>query len=189
MAHSLKAALRAPEGKWVLAAERRATTNFVPDMSVQLTIAAPSEHNSGSAEAGRSSGDAAPELVLFNTQHFLYICHPQAVDRVSLLRLGRRLLPECMLLLLPPQLQWTPGPANATPLCHPSLQEPLRVVDFRHLGAGAGGPVYPTCHAHTPTSKDEFDTAVGLSTGEGEEGWEVQGDGMTWSAGAVHWGG
>ena len=40
------------------------------------------------------------------------------------------------------------------------------MVDLRSLGGG--GPAYPTCVAHAPASKDEFDTAVGLSTGEGE---------------------
>lgn len=49
------------------------------------------------------------------------------------------------------------------------MQEPLRFLDFRHLGGpAAGGPVFPTCHAHTPVCRDEFDLAVGLSTGEGE---------------------
>lgn len=63
------------------------------------------------------------------------------------------------------------------------LQEPLRSVDFRHLSTG--GPAYPTCHAYTPGSRDEFDLAVGLSTGEGEPGWrywvEWLGAGRGWS--------
>lgn len=48
----------------------------------------------------------------------------------------------------------------------PCLQEPLRVVDMRQAGSG-GLLAYPTCHAVTTQSKDEFDLAVGLSTGEG----------------------
>lgn len=41
------------------------------------------------------------------------------------------------------------------------------MVDFRSLGASAAGPVFPTCHAFTPSCADGFDLAVGLSTGEG----------------------
>ncbi|KAI3429553.1 hypothetical protein D9Q98_005641 [Chlorella vulgaris] len=44
-------------------------------------------------------------------------------------------------------------------------REPLRVVDLRQAGGG-GVVAYPTCHAHTAESSDEFDVAVGLSTGE-----------------------
>jgi hypothetical protein len=40
------------------------------------------------------------------------------------------------------------------------------VVDMRQAGSG-GLLAYPTCHAVTTQSKDEFDLAVGLSTGEG----------------------
>jgi hypothetical protein len=40
-------------------------------------------------------------------------------------------------------------------------------VDLRQAGGG-GVVAYPTCHAHTAESSDEFDVAVGLSTGEGE---------------------
>ncbi|KAI7838380.1 hypothetical protein COHA_007837 [Chlorella ohadii] len=58
---------------------------------------------------------------------------------------------------------------NFLHICYPAAldREPLRFLDFRHLGGPtAAGPVFPTCHAHTPVCRDEFDLAVGLSTGE-----------------------
>ena len=54
--HSL---LRLPEGRWTVT-ERRASTNFVADLRVELCI-------------------AGEELVLFNTQQLVHICRPQAL--------------------------------------------------------------------------------------------------------------
>lgn len=85
--HTPRATLRAPEGRWVQGCERRATINFVPDMAVQLTLAA-----AGDAPwwaEGDGAPPSPPELLLFNTQQFLYVHHPAALDRVRcLLRLA-----------------------------------------------------------------------------------------------------
>ncbi|KAL4449437.1 hypothetical protein ABPG77_007081 [Micractinium sp. CCAP 211/92] len=107
--------IQAPEGQWRCTSERRATTNFSPDLPVALTV----------AELPGEGGAPSARFLLLNTQQFLFICSPQALDR-----------------------------------------EPLRVVDFRSLGASAAGPVFPTCHAFAPSCADGFDLAVGLSTGE-----------------------
>lgn len=109
--------LRAPEGLWRPTSDRRATTNFSPDLVVALTV----------AELRDDDGGPSAEFLIFNTQQFLYICNPHALDR-----------------------------------------EPMRIVDLRHLSASPSAPAFPTCHAHTATcpSNDEFDLAVGLSTGE-----------------------
>ena len=69
----LKSSLRAPEGKWVAASERRATTNFSPDMPVALTW----------AELKDEGDSSSAKFLIFNTQQFLFICNPSSLDRVS----------------------------------------------------------------------------------------------------------
>lgn len=227
--------VQAPEGQWRCTSERRATTNFSPDLPVALTV----------AELPGEGGAPSARFLLLNTQQFLFICSPQALDRVSRRRCvwekqllgcspcrccspapgsGGRRAPSrslsCLLLWTTcahkggsacadtqpaPHVCWPhfthastrrrpcrvfkepcqrqfprcqashkKGRRNTYATCAPPtarppwlLQEPLRVVDFRSLGASAAGPVFPTCHAFAPSCADGFDLAVGLSTGEG----------------------
>lgn len=72
MSHALKSSLRAPEGKWTATNERRPSTNFSPDLTVQLTY----------AEVPNEEGSPPLEFLIFNIQHFLYVCYPQTLDRV-----------------------------------------------------------------------------------------------------------
>lgn len=169
--HALRSALRAPEGKWAVTCERPPKINFAPDAVVLLSLASlPPDGDEGST--------AVEEYVLLNTQQLLYICRPTELNRVRAGVPCQRSLPHCS------ACGSAAAAAAALTLlaccrCTARLQEPLRVIDFRHLGPSAGGPAYPTCHVHTPSARDEFDLAVGLSTGEGER-WLWLGCCLAW---------
>lgn len=85
--------LRAPEGLWRCASERRATTNFSPDFCPRLEI----------AELAKEEPPKTQTLVLMNTQQALYIYNSQMLDRVRFReawlcrRRRRRLLPSTAL--------------------------------------------------------------------------------------------
>lgn len=55
-----------------------------------------------------------------------------------------------------------------------AAQEPLAAQVHFSQGGGGAAPS-PTCHSHAPDSLDEYDLAVGLSTGEGALscGWRL----------------
>jgi hypothetical protein len=74
MSLPLKSALRAPEGKWVASSERRPSTNFQPDLQCVLSY----------AEVENEEGCPKLEFLIFCVQHFIYICYPQAIDRVRM---------------------------------------------------------------------------------------------------------